>query len=110
MTSDTLPVPFVAFGRNAFGSPGAYDGWKAFDGSINSGYWNLSSPDALNDYVSIDLGTAYNVKSMYIRPWQAGYLWTGATIEASTTGAWAGEEVVIFTATGSVTATGLNIG
>lgn len=106
MTSDTAPSPFVASADHAFSG---YEAYKAFDGNINSGWWNLGSSQPYNDNLYIDLGTAYNVKSMFIRPWQASYEWDEVKIQASSTGAWSGEEVTIYQAT-QVPGTGLNIG
>ena len=106
MTSDTLPTPFVASADHAFSG---YEAYKAFDGNINTGWWNLGSSQPYNDNISIDLGTAYDVKSMFIRPWQSSYLWDEVKIQASSTGAFSGEEITVYQAT-QVPATGLNIG
>ena len=98
MTSNTAPSPYVASADHEFSG---YEAYKAFDSNAaNTGWWNLGTTTALTDGLEINLGSAVDVKSIFISPWQSTYLWTGATIKASTTGAFAGEEVTIATVTG----------
>ena len=97
MSNNTTPSPYVASGQGAYGT---YDYYKAFNPFQNTFYWNLSSTNQATDYIAIDMGSAINVKSMFITQGQATYGFTGGTIEASLTGAWAGEEVHIVTFTG----------
>ena len=108
MTSNTLPTPSVAGGVGAYSV--SYDYWKAFDANVSTTmYWNLAGNNA-TDYIDVDLGSAVAISSFNVYPSNnPTYTWTGCQLQASTTGAWGGEEVTIYTATG-VPGTGLNIG
>ena len=94
MTSTTAPTPFVSSSVGAFGGEtGNWPSWKAFDSNGGSSYfWNLSGNNTTN-YVQIDLGAAYNIRSFVIRQRNTTYLFGGCTIQASNTGAFNGEEV-----------------
>tara|TARA_R110002074_G_scaffold35742_6_gene97475 strand:+ start:1751 stop:2998 length:1248 start_codon:yes stop_codon:yes gene_type:complete len=103
MTTNSLPVPFVAYGQGAFGAN--YDYWKAFDNGAGQ-YWNLSGTDN-TDYLAIDFGSAQAIQSFKIRT--AGFVQASMQLQASATGLFGGEEVVIQNITPTANST-LNIG
>lgn len=94
MTSTNLPTPFVSSSVGAFGGEtGNYPSWKAFDSNASgTWFWNLSGNNTTN-YVQIDLGTAYTIRSFFIRQRSTSYQFGGCTIQASNNGAFSGEEV-----------------
>lgn len=89
MTSNTAPTPYVASGQGQYSA--SYDPYKAFDSSASSQWWNLSGNNT-TDYLQIDLGQAYTIKSFRFREGSTTYGWTGCTVQASNTGAFNGEE------------------
>ena len=91
MTSNTAPTPYVASGVGQFSG---YDPFKAFDNNSTSSWWNLGGNNTTN-YLQIDLGQAYTIKSFRFGAGIGSYKWTGLTIQASNTGAFNGEEVEI---------------
>ena len=103
MTTNSLPVPFVAYGQGAFGAN--YDYWKAFDNGAGQ-FWNLSGTDN-TDYLAIDFGSAQAIQSFKIRT--AGFVQASMQLQASATGLFGGEEVVIQNITPTTNST-LNIG
>jgi len=92
MTSNTAPTPYVASGQGQFNA--SYDPYKAFDSSASSQWWNLTGNNT-TDYLQIDLGQAYTIKSFRFREGSTDYSWTGCTVQASNTGAFNGEEVEV---------------
>ena len=94
MTSSTAPSPFATSSGGAFGGEtGNYGAWKAFDAFTSTYYWNLTGNNTTN-YLQIDLGQAYDIKSFMIRQGAStSYRWGGCTIQASSTGSFSGEEV-----------------
>lgn len=92
MTANNAPSPFVVVGTNSYNA--TYDGYKAFDSSTSSGYWNLSSSDPGNDYLQIDLGVDVVVKSITML-FNNSFHPTTVSVATSSTGAFAGEETVI---------------
>ena len=92
MTSNTAPTPYVASGQGQYSA--SYDPYKAFDSSASSQWWNLSGNNT-TDYLQIDLGQAYTIKSFRFREGSTPYSWTGCTVQASNTGAFNGEEVEV---------------
>jgi hypothetical protein len=92
MTSNTAPTPYVASGQGQYSA--SYDPYKAFDSSASSQWWNLSGNNT-TDYLQIDLGQAYTIKSFRFREGSTTYGWTGCTVQASNTGAFNGEEVEV---------------
>lgn len=64
MTSNVLPTPFVASGSYAYSA--TYDYFKAFDNQTQ-GWWTLSSSSPTTDYLAIDLGASYTIKSFQFR-------------------------------------------
>ncbi len=102
MTSDVLPVPYVAIKSTEFATLQAY---KAFDNLLtNPNYWVTASGGAAPCYIGIDLG-ATNLRRLYSyklwmnvvpEPNRAPKAWT---FETSNTGAWAGEQIILDTRT-----------
>ncbi len=64
MTSNTAPTPYSASGNHLFNS--TYDYFKAFDSSINTGWWTLGSTTA-GKFINIDLGTAQTINSVLVQ-------------------------------------------
>jgi hypothetical protein len=89
MTTNSAPTPFVASGQGVYGGT-TYNYFKAFDNSTNTYYWNLAGTSN-TDFVSIDLGSAQTIQSFKIET--AGFSQATCLIQASSTGAWSGEEV-----------------
>jgi hypothetical protein len=109
MTSDT-DGNYVATASHTFSS--TYAPFKAFDSNTTSTFWwNLGQTGDLtgdNSWIQIDLGSVTSVASVNIRPGQATYLFTGCTLKASSTGAFAGEEVEFVLS--NIASTGTTIG
>ena len=89
MTSNSAPTPFVASGVGVYGGT-TYNYFKAFDNTNNTMFWNLAGTSN-TDYLSIDLGSAQAIQSFKIVT--AGFSQATCLIQASSTGAWGGEEV-----------------
>ncbi len=89
LTSNSAPTPFVASGVGVYGGT-TYNYFKAFDNATNTMFWNLSGTSN-TDYLSIDLGSAQAIQSFKIET--AGFVQATCLIQASSTGAWGGEEV-----------------
>jgi len=100
MTSDTTPTPYVTDTNNVYNA--SYPAWKAFDSNTtNSFYWAIGSTNGPADWLTVDLGSAYDIKSMTITAGNnATYAPTGFELYASATGVFGGEETLIYTATG----------
>ena len=100
MTSDTTPTPYVTDTNNVYNA--GYPAWKAFDSNTtNSFYWAIGSTNGPADWLTVDLGSAYDIKSMTITAGNnATYAPTGFELYASATGVFGGEETLIYTATG----------
>ena len=100
MTSDTTPTPYVTDTNNVYNA--SYPAWKAFDSNtVNSFYWAIGSTNGPADWLTVDLGSAYDIKSMTITAGNnATYAPTGFELYASATGVFGGEETLIYTATG----------
>ena len=100
MTSDTTPTPYVTDTNNVYNA--SYPAWKAFDSNtVNSFYWAIGSTNGPADWLTVDLGSAYDIKSMTITAGNnAQYAPTGFELYASATGVFGGEETLIYTATG----------
>jgi hypothetical protein len=109
MTSNVLPTPFIA--SASYTQSATYEPFKAFNSNPSDAWWNLSSPNGpANDTLTVDFGQPRHIKSMFVKYWIDGLGgFRGADIEASNTGAFAGEEVTIVTFTGLFSA-GLTIG
>lgn len=112
MTSDTTPSPYVTDTNNVYNA--AYPAWKAFDSNtVNSFYWTIGSSNGPADWLTVDLGSAVDVKSMTITAGNgAQYAPTSFELYASATGVFGGEETLVYTATGLTGAAGqvTNIG
>ena len=89
LTSNSAPTPFVASGVGVYGGT-TYNYFKAFDNTNNTMFWNLAGTSN-TDYLSIDLGSAQAIQSFKIQT--AGFSQATCLIQASSTGAWGGEEV-----------------
>ena len=100
MTSATTPSPYVIATNNNYNA--TYTEWKAFDSNtVNSFYWAIGSTNGPADWLTVDLGSAYDIKSMTITAGNnATYAPTGFELYASATGVFGGEETLIYTATG----------
>jgi len=112
MTSATAPSPYVIATNNNYNA--TYPAWKAFDSDpTNSFYWAIGSTDGPADWLTVDLGSAVDVKSMTIKAGNsAGYAPTGFELYGSATGSFGGEETLVHTASGlpSVSGQVTNIG
>jgi hypothetical protein len=112
MTSATAPSPYVIVAGSNYNS--GYTEWKAFDSNTtNSFYWAIGSPYGPADWLTIDLGSAVDVKSMTITGGNSSpYVPTGFLLYASPTGVFGGEQTLIHTASGlpSVSGQVTNIG
>jgi hypothetical protein len=98
MTSNVLPAPNVASSSYFYNSLGTYDPFRVFDDptvNIGSTWWTLTSTNATADeWIQIDLGAAVSIESMIIKSGSlVDYNITSATIVASNTGEFLGEEV-----------------
>ncbi len=112
MTDNTTPAPYVVSSSYYYNSPTTtYADFKACDSSINSWWWLLSSSNVTGEWLQIDMGSPVSVESMTIGPWY-GRTPTTVDIYASTTGAFAGEEVLLAQAAfnGAPITTIINIG
>jgi hypothetical protein len=97
MTSETTPSPYVV--TKGYQHSSTYPAWKAFDGSGNSAssmWWTLglSSANAANNWVQIDLGSSIDFGSGECRIATSGG-WTDAdyaVLYGSNTGDFTGEE------------------
>ena len=110
MTSTNTPTPYVVSQSYQYST--TYAGWKAYDTYPgNTWWWLLSSSNVNGEYLDIDMGSAVSISSMTVGPW-----WnqspTSIDVYASTTGAFAGEEVLLTTAVfnNGPASTVLNIG
>tara|TARA_R110002167_G_scaffold179421_4_gene379122 strand:+ start:2684 stop:3496 length:813 start_codon:yes stop_codon:yes gene_type:complete len=93
MTTDSLPIPFVASGYY-FSS---YSPKRAFDSSTNTWWWTLSVSSAALNHLTIDMGSQTTMLSARIM-FYSGQSLAYFSIMASNTGAFAGEEVYLNTA------------
>ena len=100
MTSDTAPTPYVTDTNNVYNA--SYPAWKAFDSNtVNTFYWAIGSSNGPADWLTVDLGSAVDIKSMTITAGNnAQYAPTGFELYASATGVFGGEETLVYTATG----------
>ena len=89
MTSNSAPTPFVASESYHYGT---YEAWKAFNNVAGDSWWNLSGTSN-TDYLAIDLGSAQPIESFRIQT--QSFVQSGCLIQASSTGAWTGEEIDI---------------
>lgn len=102
MTSNSLPSPYVASANTEYSS--TFAAWKAFDNDPNS-YWSTTNGTATNNYIQLDVGSGNSVNPNWL-----GYLIInysgfdrsphGVTLYGSNTGAFSGEEDLIFTKSG----------
>jgi hypothetical protein len=94
MTGPSTPSPFVASASDDDGSRPAY---RAFDSDTSDGARWISSTAGSSHWLQIDLGSAVDIASMKLAPDGAGatYHPVDFTVEASDTGAFSGEQVVI---------------
>ncbi len=104
LTGATSPSPFVV---TASGSDGVRVPYLAFDGDTSDdGRWICNANPGGPVWLGIDLGSAVDVASFKIAPDSAASsvgnesLIVDFQIEGSTTGAWAGEQVVVRSYTG----------
>jgi hypothetical protein len=100
MTSNTAPAPYVITSSHEYAG---YAAWEAFDAGsgLGSGWWNLGQPGGYEPaWIAVDMGTPQTLTSYRVR-WPASAYKNAAqiTIQGSATGAWAGEETSIATAT-----------
>ena len=103
MTSDTNPSPYVASALHTYNS--TYGPFRAFDSSINSFYWTIgsSSTQQQAQWLKLDLGSAVSISSMrYFIAGNVAYFPRSMSVEASDTGAFAGEETLIINADGLI--------
>lgn len=76
-------------------------------------YWTIGSTNGPADWLTVDLGSAVNVRSMTITAGNgATYAPTGFELYGSATGVFGGEETLVYTAVGlpSVAGQVTNIG
>jgi hypothetical protein len=107
MTSDTAPSPYVSSASYFFNA--TYAPWKAFDSSITSQWWTLSTPNGVaNDWLQIDLGSAQTINSVRLRAGSEPYVPQSVEIWASNDAFSTG--VRIATVTVAIAATNVNIG
>lgn len=95
MTGASTPAPFVA---SASSDDGSRPGWRAFDGNLSDGARWISAVGAGPHSLMIDLGAPVAIESIKLAPdggGSIGYFITAFSLRASTTGAFAGEEVVV---------------
>jgi hypothetical protein len=93
MTSGTEPAPLVVTENN--GGP-FYGGWRVFDGDLSLSTWFSSSP-LVEAWIVLDLGAGNGIRptGIGITPY-LGYSPTSFICYGSNTGAFAGEETVLF--------------
>ena len=96
MTSNVLPAPQVVTFSGESADP--YEAWRAFDGVHAAGNMWLSPNTGYPHHVTIDLGVEKAIDEVIIKHVDDGNI-VGApksyNILASTTGAFAGEEVTL---------------
>ena len=107
MTSNTAPAPYVASGSSVFSS--TYQPWRAFDSSNTTQWWSAGTGTL--EWLQIDFGTSQTVSSFKFTEPNLAYITWGFKLLGSDTGAFAGEESIIFEIDGFMPAanvTGLN--
>ena len=98
MTSATTPSPYVIDTSNNYNA--TYPAWKALDANTTTSfYWTIGSSNGPADWITIDLGSTIDVKSMTITAGNSSsYAPKGFELYGSATGVFGGEETLVHTA------------
>lgn len=100
MTTNNLPVPLVASASSENG--GTEFAYHAFDGAGN--IWVSASPPAVPEWLQIDLGASGAIRPSAIRINPQDQRWPSAfRVLGSNTGAFAGEERILYQTSGVTT-------
>ncbi len=96
MTTNTAPSPYVISGK--YNGYSGYEVYKAFDtDNSNTFYWTLSTPNTVAaEWVTIDCGASVTIQSAAYYQGQPSYYVSTFSLYGSATGAFAGEETLVF--------------
>ena len=102
MTSNTAPPPFAA---SASSQTTTWDPYAAFDHNLGDSFRWISGGSDASPYLEIDMGSAQTFTHMDLAPDGAvfvggGYYITDFSVLGSNTGAFAGEEATVYSASG----------
>jgi hypothetical protein len=88
---------YVASASSVFINSASYQPWKAFDNSNSTFWWSFNATAGTGtDYIQLEMDQARSIESFSVYNNNLTYHPWGFKLQASSTGAFAGEEVDIF--------------